>query len=242
MYNNVQENLFEGLLTAALNEFVAEELALTPSDEELAKTYPTSQKMLKYYRRKAKEKKLNSPLPLVYLKRAAIIMLITVSVAFGILLTSEDVRAAIAETFIAWHETFVVMDFTKLSEQANKDNDGETTEQVLDVRKFEIDYIPSDFILDSVVSEDRVSREYIYMSENGDYIFLGIYISEYTEFLADTELSTYESIQLNNNDAYLFYNDAERYASVILYDSNYCVIITGTMEKNEAIKIAENIK
>ena len=66
MYNKVQDQVFEGILTAALNEYIVEELKSVPSDEEIAEMYPTSIKLKKRYQRKAKEKKYQLPLPLVY--------------------------------------------------------------------------------------------------------------------------------------------------------------------------------
>lgn len=237
MYNNVQENLFEGLLIAALNEFVAEELALTPSDEELAKTYPTSQKMLKYYRRKAKEKKLNSPLPLVYLKRAAIIMLITVSVAFGILLTSEDVRAAIAETFITWYEDYINFDFSKSDIPADPEKPVDLLEVIANT---EFTYIPSGFELIQAIEEDY-DRTYIYMNGDDKSLVVGITMSNGTGFAVDNR-SEYEILSINGKEMYIFYNEAENAGNIVYGNRDYIVTISAVLPKEEMIKVAEGIK
>lgn len=245
MYNNVQDNLFEGLLTAALNEFVAEELAAAPSDEELAKEYPISQKMLKYYRRKAKEKNLKSPLALVYLKRAAVILLITVSVAFGILMTSEDVRAAIVETFITWYEDYIKFDFSKTKTPVDTDkpiDTDETVDPITEIANMEFTYIPSGFELIQAI-EDIGSRDYIYMKEDGCNLVVGVCLSDGSSFAVNNnEDMDYEILSINGKEMYVSYNEVEKAGNIVYGNKDYMVTISGVLPKEEMIKVVEGIK
>ena len=65
MYSKVQDEVFEGIITAALNEFIIEEMNSLPSDEEISKMYPAPKKLIKKYRRKVKEREYKLPVPLV---------------------------------------------------------------------------------------------------------------------------------------------------------------------------------
>ena len=238
MYNKVREQVFEGIITAALNEYIAEELDAVPSDEEIAKMYPTSLKMKKHYQRKAKEKKYQLSLPLVYCKRLAVAFFVVVTLSFGILMTNSDVRAAVSNTVVTWYEKFVQIDFSKTEDTYDTDD---TESSIPEFTDLEIGYIPLKYVLSSS-TEDLYYREYIYTSDDGDYMLIGLYSSEATEIATDIELMEYEQIIINGNNAYILYDDIERMGSLIAGNNKYTILITSISEKEEIIKVAENIK
>ena len=108
-------------------------------------------------------------------------------------------------------------------------------------KDLEIGYIPENFELTSE-SEDDYTQEYFYMAENGDYLIVGLYDSESTEHSLDAKNTEYEIISVNGQEAYVIYNSDEHDGSVVMGNSSYNICITGICDKEELIKIAENIK
>ena len=49
-------------------------------------------------------------------------------------------------------------------------------------------------------------------------------------------------ITVNGNDAYILYYDSEKNGTIMFGNSVYTVLVSGVIEKNELIKIAESIK
>ena len=47
----------------------------------------------------------------VYLRRVAVILLVTVTVAFGVLMTNTEVMAAIKNTIIEWYSEYIKFNF-----------------------------------------------------------------------------------------------------------------------------------
>ena len=241
MYNKVQDQVFEGILTAALNEYIVEELKSVPSDEEIAEMYPTSIKLKKRYQRKAKEKKYQLPLPLVYCKRLAVAFFVVVTLSFGILMTNSDVRAAVSNTVVTWYEKVIQINFFKAQDTINTDKSTETEDSLPDLSDLKVTYIPSEFMLASSIEETE-KREYIYTAEDGRYLVIGMYSSETTEVVLDIELTKYEEISINGNSGYLVYNEVENTGYLTYGNTKYTITISSISTKEEIIKIAENIK
>lgn len=235
MYKSVHESVFEGILSTALAAYIEEEMSLAPSDDELTVMYPASEKRLKEYRRRAKKQKPSkTPTAVVHLRRVAVIFLAVVSVCFGILMINDGVRAAVIESVVTWYEKYVEFDFF---------NSGNTAmfESKNSVDDFVVEYIPEGFEYDST-SEIPGVKEIFYFDENGEFIFVGLYESENHWTSLDSEYSEYEEVKINGHDAYLLYNEAESAGSIAFGDKLFSVCITGLIDKEELIKVAENIK
>ena len=234
MYHNVKEEVFDGILKAALYEYIYDLDKSLPSDEEIAQMYPISRKEARKYKRIAKVNKYRAPLTVVYFRRAAAAVLVAVSLSFGLLATSAKVRAAIVDTVVEWYDKYIKIDFGNSS-------DADTDTEMPDFESLNINYIPDGFEqVSSDESED--TREYLYTADNGDYVFIGIYSSESTQLSVDIENNEYEKITINGNDAYIMYAEAERTGMAVIGNSEYTVSITSVSEKSDLIKIAENIK
>lgn len=241
MYSKVQDEVFEGIITAALNEFIIEEMNSLPSDEEISKMYPAPKKLIKKYRRKVKEREYKLPLPLVYFKRIAFVCLVVISVSFGVLATSEQVRAAIADTVVTWFDKYVQIDFGKKSESPKVDESTSQITEIPNVSDLNFYYVPEGFELASS-TEDTNLREYIYTAENGDYLIISICATETTEIAVDAEDNEYEKMSINGNDAYVLYSDTDRAGTLVTGNSVYTIMISSILEKSDLIKVAENIK
>lgn len=244
MYNEVHDKVLEGIMSVALTQIMYEEDEACPSDEELAKMYPLSKKMLRKYNKRIKEREYRNPLPVVYLKRVSIIALAVISVMFGVLSTSGEVRAAIVNTVVTWYDKYVQFDFSKTSNpvDSNMSDIPSNPEQTLKtLNDLEIEYIPEGYVLDSY-TEDSYLREFVYSSADGDYLIIGLYSSDSVDVVSDIEKSEYEMITINNNTAYVLYNPQDRMGTLILGNETYTIWISAVTEKSELIKVAEKIK
>lgn len=242
MYRNMTDDIFDGILKTAFEEYLEKELEKVPSDEELAEMYPVSQKSLKKAQRRLKEIKFRKSLPLLYLQRAAVVVLVCVTVCFGVFITSEKVRAAIVDTVVEWFDEYVKIDFSKDSTDEDTVDNSEETTTTAEADSLEIGYIPEGFELTSIIDETDYTRRYMYTSPSGDYIMIGIYSLESVQASVDIELSEYEKISVNGNDAYLLYNKEERCGSLTFRNNRYTMFISCILDKTELIKVAENIK
>ncbi len=239
MYNRVNDEVFEGILTAALHEFMEIDAAALPSDETMREMYPVPKNGVKKYRRIAKRQKHGVPMWTVYFKRAVIAVLVLATVSFGIMLTNDSVRAAIAETVLTWYDKYVKIDFSKSDDKPNNETDAPIPETVT-YKDLKIGYIPEGFV-ESFFMEDNGFCNYMYSAENGDLIDIIIAESGIIEFSADTEKGEFEEIDINGNKGYLNYNEEERTGGITFGNSVYAVQISFTADKEEAIKIAESI-
>ncbi len=248
---NVQNEVFNGYLTACFKQFLAEEEAKLPSDEEISKMYPKAKKVPRKYIRRAKAKKYNKPLYRVYLRRAATVCLVLLSLAFGVIIAAEGVREAIADTVMTWFDKYTTFDYSKSNvsalpgknnseaEENNSDTNADVVFQYMSDLK--IGYIPEGFEL-SESFEDPGYREFFYYNEVGDYLIIGIYNSEYSETDLDNEDVEYEKIITDGREIHVLYDEVARAGNVITGNSSYYIAITGICEREELIKIIENIK
>lgn len=219
--------------------------------------YPAPKRVPRKYLRRAKAKKYNIPLALVYLRRVAMVCLVVLSVAFGVLITVEGVRDEIKNTIITWYEKCVNFDYSSSDVPApTKENtaesekdpnetegNGDDTENSETVGMYDltIGYVPSRFEL-ADVTETPYQREYIYYLENGDYLIIEIADSNAADISFDSEQSEYEKFTIDGREIHVLYNETEKCGNVITGNSSYYIAVGGMCEKEELIKIIENIK
>lgn len=164
----------------------------------------------------------------------------------------EDVRAAVVNAFITWYDTYIQIDFSKIPEDTAQidgttdtvpaDKEPEPVTENKDIYDLEIGYIPDGFELSQ--SDENINyREYIYYNKSDQYLVVGIYLSKETEIaISKEDDAEYEKIKLNDTDAYIYYVESDKTGSITYSNSVYLVNITGIIEKDELIKIAENIR
>ncbi|MBR6682278.1 MAG: DUF4367 domain-containing protein [Clostridia bacterium] len=255
MFKNVQEEVFEGIITSALKEYIAYQDACMPSDEEMEEMYPPSKKMLKKYLRMAKARKYNVSIPILYLRRVAVVFLVLVSITFGVLMIDADVRASVRNAVVKWYDKYAQISFSESAdkqETTDINNFVDTTdvpeteqtpetEEIPDMKDLKVGYVPEGFELLSS-NETETLREYTYFSQNGDYIMIGVYSSSVAEAAIDIEYSKYEETYINGNEAFILYRESDRVGSLVFGNSKYMVCINSICDRSDLIKVAENIK
>ena len=235
MNRKINEAVFDGILTVALEEYVSASDAEIPSDEELAEMYPLPKRLARKYKRIAKAhnyKHYKRPLPLVYFRRAAVFLLAFISLSFVILAMNSNVRAAITDAIVQWYKEYIVIDFGKVPE-------GESDLPTFD--ELRIGYIPDGYELTSS-DENSDYREYIYTPADGNYFLVALYSSKTTDIGVDIEDVAFEEMTINGNQAYLSYDEGNGLGTLVVGNSSYTILITAYLDKSEIIKIAENIK
>lgn len=233
MSSNIREDTFDDLLAVAFERYMEDELSKLPSEEELAKMYPIPVKQMREMQRYARRLRYRNSKPMVYLKRVAVACLIIISLTVAGLAVTPAGREAIKETVVTWYEKYVQFDF------ANSNSD--IIAEITDIHQLNISYIPDGFVLASSTDTDAWI-EYVYMSDNGDYILIGIYSTETVSVATDIELADFTPAKINNNDAYILYNDIDRLTCIITGNNVYTISITAVANNTEIIKVAENIK
>lgn len=235
MSSNIREDTFDDLLAVAFERYMEDELSKLPSEEELAKMYPIPMKQMREMQRYARRLQYRNSKPMVYLKRVAVACLVIISLTIAVLAVSPTVRDAIKETVVTWHEKYVQVDFAQADDSHNDKN------EITDVYQLNIGYIPDGFDLVSS-SEERDGREYLYMSQTGDYLIVSIDKSESAFVGIDIEVSEYQEFKINGDDGCMSYNSEFGTGTLVFGNDIYTVLISGTVEKAELFRIARNIK
>ena len=234
MSKGINESIFEAMLSSAFTEYLDEQIAKIPSDDELSKRFPLPKKEAKWINRRIKEKRHNRhrSLAVIYTQRVAIIFLVFVSLSFALLSTSSKVQAAIKDTVVEWYEKYILFKFTSSDDTNN------------DVRlpdSYNIEYIPDTF--KQTESIQRVDfRQYVYTDNKDNYLVIEISSIDVSEIMVDIEYNGYDEIPLRGEKAYLLYNDENQSGILTWSDGNNTIMVDGILSKEELIKIAENIK
>ena len=106
------------------------------------------------------------------------------------------------------------------------------------VKSLNVNYIPAGF--EKV--EDYVSRDfYIENYENADKSFVVEKLELTGSIGFDTENYEPENIKINGIDA-VYYRSNNNGKGIIFNDGNYIYIISGNIEKDELVKIAQNVE
>lgn len=234
--NDRNEILFDALCKAAFTQYVTDEAKKLPSQEETDALFPAPKKGLRHLKRALKAKKHGKPLSIIYLRRAAVIMLATVSFAFGILLSNNEIRASIKDTIVEWYNEYIGFNFCG-EKKTVVENENE--EKLLS--DYEIGYIPDGFELVDTTEFDH-ERSYMYCNEIGEYVCISITDSTNSTINADHENAEYTEITINGNTAYFLYDDTLKDGSITWSESVYTITVFGNTEKQELIKTAENIE
>ncbi len=222
----LQDELFESLLKAAVIENALEEMDEWIDDETIVKEIEVPKsyddRVMKTYHKMIKKqtvKKWNS-----YSKKVAIIFLVVVSGVFGLLLQSDKVRAACYQVIVEFCDKYVGFDFNSFSESP---------------KKITVGYIPEGYVeIENNTDDFRTSI--IYQNEQGKEIRIR-YLFQSPNIQIDKE--HYVITSYNNNTEYFFLSQEENFPNILLwYEDTGCYRIQGYLEKDELYRIKENIK
>lgn len=161
-------------------------------------------------------------------KRAAIFILISTLGLSAVLAINVEAR----EKFFHWIiETFPK--FSILKSQSTNINDS------INLTEFKIDYVPGGFkVVD--ISEGRNMLIYDYLKDNNLELSIKLFIpSDEKVSHYDTENADIQEFAFKGSQAYFWKTDHFTY--LLCYQDGIECHISGNLDKNEMIKIAENI-
>ncbi len=160
-------------------------------------------------------------------KRVAIFILVCLLSISTVLAANAEIR----EKFFDW----VVITFPKFSifipQNINKDT--------IDIKSLKINYLPNDFKLINI-NEGNNMLIYNYATENDQRFKISLFSSASKgKSYYDTEDAEIEEFVFKGSNAYLWETDEMTY--LIWSQDDFECHISGNLDKNEVIKIAENI-
>lgn len=243
-----KEELFDAICREEFLRYIKKESESYPSKEELDAMYSVPKRGRRRLLRAIKAERYGKPLLVVYLRRAAVILLVTITVAFGVLMTNTEVRAAISKAIIEWYEKYIEFDFNggketvvKIDDTEESSDDSEKSFESNPLYDYEIGYIPEGYELESSKERERM-RNYIYYDSIDNCVMISINDSNHSTYSVDIENNEYSEIIINGRNAYCLYDDNIGSGSIIAKESEYVIYVYGTVKKEELIKIFENIK
>lgn len=228
----VDDIIFDSILTQALKDYSKDCLTQIPSERELSAKLTFSDDFLnkmdkiiaKYNREKVIKKTI------LYLKKSVAAILIIAGIMFGTLMLSQPVRATIQNVIIEWFEKYTRFEF-----QSDKNE--------VEIIHYKLSYIPEDFIEKEKFSFDGITIIEYTDSIGNKIIFEYSPTTDDYSINLDNENSDYKSIDLNGFEAYLFEARVEGERNYLLWDNNgYTFKLISELNVDEIIKMAENNK
>lgn len=232
MNNDLREDVFDTILASAFSEYMDNEAGSMPSKEELNKEYPVPKNGLRRIKGEIKKDRPKSK-AVVYLQRVAVVFLAAVTLFTGVMALSTEVRSTVFDTIVQWFDKFARISFG--------DEPVTPAKIIENAGDFEIGYVPEGLTL--ISSEgNHDNRKLTYISDGVEFLYISLYLPNSTGYAGDIELSEYEPININENEGHIFYNEEENLGSLFFEKSGYNIMISCILEKDELIKVAENIK
>lgn len=242
LIDNTHEVLTDDLLKKAFNDYFDRVLEQTPSDEELAKKYPYPESSYEKVFAAYKAQKRRALIWLKTIGRVAIIVIVAVSLTFGVLMTNTDIKASVSSFFIRDKGDHWQIDFNNGEEYAAEiEEESPDSEKEITVLDYKIGYIPDGFELTREEIFVDVFFYNEYWDDNGRSITIEIYTSGNSAFFVDNDRHKHSFTKINGCEAMISYDDGGKHGIIIIADGKNCISVDGFLEKEELIKIAENI-
>lgn len=232
-YSVQRDKLYEAF------DLYSKELCETlPSDEELANISFSDEFEEKMQKLIEKQKKfyyywLNTAGKRAAAVIAALFVGLT-AVTFGVKAIREPFLRFIVETF----EKFSSIIFINDDDNSSQSNVAASADVELEVA--EPQYIPDGFVLESKNEDFMVYQELYFNSDKSKSIVYTQMITKNAIVQADTEDTTYNNIQINGYEAISYTRNGNN--TVVFNSDKYVFTVTGSVDMNEIIKIAESIK
>lgn len=224
----ISDHLFEVLFRQAVIDNFNRQLAKIPCEEELSKTIAFSarhelrmKKLFVYNNRKERIKAV-----LKWVKKIAAIIVLTISILFGTLMTVPDVRAAVTETLIFWFDQF-----SKFI----------STETVIKMERLEPSYIPEGYVESERIEIDNF-LSILYVNNSGDILSFTV-VSADDSVSADNENRVYSEITIENINYHIFDGSANEKDSDIIWEyGGYRYLISAPIPMEKLLKMALLVK
>ncbi len=227
---NAEDKQLEELLAKAFTRQYENELNNGPTDNDLAAMHPFTEEHMRKAEALSRKRKKNNAVWRNALGKAAAILLCLATAAGVIVMSDPVVRGSVAHAVTHWIDEHISIDF---SNAADDDR--------IDISKTRITYIPEGFTL-TKDSSDKDTVSYIYESSAGEYIIIDIEQSSDIDLMTDAATHETELYPINGYEGYISYSEELKQGSVYYGSSYFTVAISGMTERDELIKIAENIR
>ncbi len=228
--NRSDDKMFEELLEKAFNEQYDEEITSEPTLEELAELYPVTAKQRKDAKRISRQSR--KPVWVSYIGKAAAILLCVSLAGFGAMMIDPGIRATVGDSIVKYIEEGFNIDFTEAKDPTS-----------IDIAETVIGYIPEGFELLPDRTEEKIdSLSYSYMNADGEYIVIDILASSDIELITEDEHHELKYFNIDGYTGYISYSDTQKQGSVYFGNRSFTVAISGMTDREELIKIAENIE
>jgi hypothetical protein len=199
-----KDSMFEALFRQAVVDNFERELQALPSEVELAETIVFSERHISIMRKMFARDNRNERFKTIvkWSRRIAAIVLLTISLLFGALMTVQEIRASVVDTVIKWFEQFTL--FTSHG-------------TINSLAHVEPSYIPEGYIeTDRMETDEMISI--IYMDSYGETLsFLVVPLDSH--ILVDNEEMTYAQIIVGDVTYYVFSADVDDKHNSIVWEA-----------------------
>ena len=226
---NTDDRQLEELLGKAFTRQYENELNNGPADDDLAAMHPFTEEQMKKAEALSRKHKKRGALWAKGLGKAAAVILCIATAAGVLSMTDPTVRANLSHAVTHFVDDFISVDFSDAAE------DGE-----IDIASTRVTYIPEGYKLETDNSDEN-TLSHIYQNDNGEFILIDVETSSDIRLLTENDAHDFELTRINGYEAYISYSEDMTQGSVYFGNSYFTVAISGMTERDELIKIAENI-
>ena len=226
-YNILKEDAFDFLLKRGLIDNLDDEIREIDNVEKITPIF-SEQHNERIYKEltKSRNKDIRRNIFLFSKRVVAVIILIS-CIIFGALMTKAEVRAAVNDTIIEWHDQFVRFINPQLPESESK-------------IEWDITKLPMGYNLTETIEGNTTVK--IYKNNKNDYIYFQ-YMKSADDLGIDNENREYILFKKGNIEYHIFKSNIENKYSSIIWDTNgYRFKVEGYLTREELIEIAETIK
>lgn len=228
MYQDLEDEIWESLLKAAVIENSQNETRDYPSEQEINRiSLPAHyelrmRKFLKHYRYRK-----NVELSLRYGKKIASVIFLIMGISFSLLLSFNEVRAACQKVIIEIYDRYIRYSYT--------------SDLSLEDSPVSFGYVPTGYSMVEA-SFNGIDNYIIYQNIYGNSIVLEINVQKFSVFIDNEHYSTSEELICNNKGTF-FESDDNDFLNILIWNTeNGYFQLRSALEKEEMIKIAENLK
>ena len=236
--SELNRQLFDTILKAAVTENFQLELNAMPTQEVLAKEYTPSSEFRQRILRMVKKEYHKTTFRKIMqtAKRVAVIIAILIPVSLGSLLSVEASRTVIFNSVLDWKADHVDIYF---QQESSSQPSQVTNESGL----YQPEYLPNGFD-ESSTMKIGPTHEIIYQNiENISIIFDQAPISKSGKTGVDTEHTTYKEITINGQKASLFAAKTPNDKTYIFWQiGKVSFKLSSSIGQQELVKMAESIK
>lgn len=230
--NRISDSVFEALFRQAVLDNFDDEINSIPADDILKKTYSFSNEFeLRMKKVFAVNRRREVFVRFFYYgRKVAVIIVITFSCIFTLLLSYPEVRAAIGNVLVEWYEQFTTFSFPK--ETTNNPNIHWIPE-----------YLPDGFTYNEMY-EFGETTNIIYTNDAGVEISITFRPStNSTNMSIDNENHDIEECYIGGNNAYTARSKSFDFDNAVIWSMHgYTFDIWSKLSVDELVKVAESIK